>query len=542
MNFFAPLLLAFASVAGQMPVTTSQCDNARTGANLHETVLNPGNVNQRQFGKLFSFAVDGDVYAQPLYVPALSIPGKATHDVLFVATEHDSVYAFDAAGNRAQPLWTASFTDSAKGITPVPAQAVGCPFIEPEVGITPTPVIDAGTNTLYVLARTREADSSGEAHYWQRLHALDLATGTEKYGGPVIIRASVETENGGLLGLLHSRVEFLALHENPRAALLLSQGKVYLTWASSCDVPPYHGWVMAYDSRTLKQISAFLTSPDATQSGIWQSDTGPAADEQGNVYVSTGNGVFDAAKGGHDYGDSLLKLGFTGSALMVKDYFTPFNEAQLSREDADLGSGGPVLIPPPSPNGPRLVVVGGKGGVIYVLNRERMGKFHAGSDANAIQTISLQKSIKSAPAYWNGHLFYIAGDDVLRDFAVQADGRLQPACVSKADVREPGATPAVSANNKRDGIVWFIETKIWNGNDRAATLHAYEAANVAHELYNSDQDRTRDLAGTARRFNIPTVANGRVYVGASGAVDVYGLLPGAPESKAALKSRRTPRP
>ncbi len=496
-------------------------------------------MNAREFGKLFSLSVDGDVYAQPLYVPGVAVPGKGTHDLLLIATEHDSVYAFDAAESAA-PLWAVHFADAAKKIAPVPAEAAGCPFIAPEIGITSTPVVDLATHTLYVLVRTREPDLSGNARYWQRLHALNVSTGREKFNGPLTIRATISTSNGGLLGLGRGSVDFLALHENPRAALLLSQSKLYLTWASSCDVGPYHGWVMAYDARTLKQLSTFNTSPETMESGIWQSDTGPAADENGNVYVSTGDGVFDAASGGRDYGDSLLKLNLTNSGIRVADYFTPFDEAQLSREDADLGSGGPILVRAQSPGEPNLVVVGGKGGVIYILNRDRLGKFHLANNAHAMQTIPLGKSIKSAPAYWNGHVYYVAGDDVLRDFALRR-GRLELNSTSREEIREPGATPTISADGSSDGIVWFIESKVWNGTDRAASLYAYDAANVAHELYSSDMNRKRDLAGIGRRFNIPTVANGRVYMGASAEVDVYGLLsPGTGKSPGGVRSSAHP--
>jgi hypothetical protein len=236
--------------------------------------------------------------------------------------------------------------------------------------------------------------------------------------------------------------------------------------------------------------------------------------------------VFDAATGGRDYGETLLKLAPVGNELKARDYFTPFDQAQLSRDDADLGGGGPVLISRQPASGVRFIVVGGKGGVIYVLNADLMGKFHEGSNANALQTIALGKSIKSAPAYWNGHVYYVACDDVLRDFATRG-GHLQLAGISREQIREPGATPTISANGTTDGIVWFIETRIWNGTDRNAVLHAYDAADVTHELYSSD-NKPADQAGIARRFNIPTVANGRVYVGCSREVDVYGLLAAHP--------------
>ncbi|MBV8864708.1 MAG: hypothetical protein JO210_04830, partial [Acidobacteriaceae bacterium] len=238
-------------ISGQ--ITTSQYDNARTGANLKETVLTPKNVNTNDFGKLFELYVDGDVYAQPLFLPHLSIPGKGEHDILLVATERDIVYAFDAVGTPATPLWKVSFTNHTR-VTPVDAESVGCPFISPQVGITSTPVIDPQTGTLYVLARTAEIDSAGTLRFWQRLHALEVRTGEEKFGGPVVIGASYKSPASSVFGMFSETISFGALHENPRAALTLANGMVYLTWASSCDVGPYHGWIMAYDARTLRQV------------------------------------------------------------------------------------------------------------------------------------------------------------------------------------------------------------------------------------------------------------------------------------------------
>jgi len=259
---------------------------------VHEVTLEPANVNSRQFGKIFSFKVDGDVYAQPLYLPRVPIPGKGLHNVVYIATEHDSVYAFDADGRPSEPLWHASFLSS--GVRAVPSGDVSCPFIAPEIGITPTPVIDLRSGTLYVLARTKESQGFfGEPRFVQRLHALAVTTGVEKLGGPVEIKARVPGQSaGGSRG----QVDFNPLLELPRAGLLLANGQVYLTWASSCDVHPYHGWVMAYDARTLRQTAVFNTSPDSGESGIWQSDNGPASDEQGNVYVVTGNGTFHGAE------------------------------------------------------------------------------------------------------------------------------------------------------------------------------------------------------------------------------------------------------
>jgi hypothetical protein len=489
----------------------------RTGANSAETVLTPRNVNDKRFGKLFVVPVDGEVYTQPLYFPNLEIPGKGVHNVVFVATEHDSVYALDAAGRPAAPLWQVSFLDSAAGVNPVSDRDMACPFISPEVGITPTPAIDPASRTLYVLVRTAERGPDRNPRFYQRLHALDLATGAERPGSPVLIRASVETSS--FFGLFSKEVNFHALLENPRAALLLAGGNVYLSWGSACDVGPYHGWVLAYDARTLKPTGVFNTSPDAEESGIWQSDAGIAADRDGAVYAVTGNGKFDAAAGGRDYGDSVLKLALHNGALRVRDYFTPFDERRLNGADIDLGSSGPVLLPDqPGPH-PHLLVAAGKAGVVYLIDRDRMGGFHAGSNSHAVQTLQVGTGAFGAPAYWNGHLYYANRQDALKDFAVE-NGRLveAPAHRSAAQFTHPGAIPSVSANGTKDGIVWLAVGHGRNrqGNDSDATLYAYDAADVGRELYSAE-------LGSSVRFAVPTVADGRVYIGARRMLYVYGL-------------------
>ncbi len=489
-------------------VLTAQYDNARTGATTHETSLTPANVNAAQFGKIGGYAVDGDVYAQPLYVPRVELPGKGAHDLIFVATEHDSVYAFDAAAPSAGPLWHVNLLNRAAGENTVRAVDVQCPFIAPEIGITPTPVIDYATGTLYVLARSRQGGGAfSMPHFIQKLHALAITTGAEKFGGPMEIHAA----------------GFDAQRELPRAALLLSAGQVYLTWGSSCDVGPYHGWVMAYDAHTLSQTAVFNTSPAAGLSGIWQSDNGPAADEQGDVYVATGNGKFTAAAGGRDFGDSLLKLRLAGRSLTVADYFTPANEKALDRDDDDLGSGGPMLIPAQSQRRP-LALIGGKDGNLYLLDRDRLGKYEAAAGAAGPQTIHVRGGIYSAPAYWNGHVYILSAGDYLSDFALQNDLLDPKPKALGGRFGNPGATPAISANGNANGIVWLIETKTWNGEDRPAVLHAYDAANVARELFNTEQNAARDRPGLALRFTIPLVANGRVYIGVKRRVEVYGLL------------------
>ncbi len=508
-------VFAIAALASAQRVTTSQYDNARTGANLNETKLTTRNVNAQHFAKLFTLRVDGDVYAQPLFLGGVEIPGKGRHDVLFIATEHDSVYAFDAYGNPSTPLWQASFLR--KGLTTVPALYASCPFISPEIGITSTPVIDPDTGTLYVLARTMDRSGFFENTYAQHLHALAVTTGVEKFGGPVEIRASI---SGSGSGSSSGKLSFNPLRDNPRAALLLNRGAIYLTWASACDVGPYHGWVMAYRAGSLKQEAVFNASPDADDSGIWEGDTGPAADQSGNIFLATGNGRFDAGKGGRDYGDSLLKL--NGESLKLSDYFAPYNAADLDASDSDLGSGGPMLLPDQSGAHPHLAVVEGKGGVLYLVDRDQMGHWQAGNNSHSLQTIAVPDGVFGSMAYWNHYVYVLSDGDALRQFAV-IDGKLSPKAASSFS--GVSATPTISANGLGDGIVWVLRSKSWNGADQPAALYAYDAANVAHELYNSEQNVGRDRAGLALRFNIPMVVNGHVYVGTKHEVDVYGLLP-----------------
>ena len=516
LSFLTPVLSPQA-LASQPQLTTSQYDNSRTGANPNETTLTPQNVHSHDFGKLFSLRVDGDVYAQPLYLPGLEIPGRGKHDVLFVATEHDSVYAFDS-NTKAPPLWHVNFTNPATGITTVPGQAVRCPFINPEVGITSTPVIDVPRNTLFILARTREQAASNNPQYAQRLHALDTRTGEERPGSPVVIQASVPVQTG--VATPHN-LNFDPLLENPRAALLLVNGTVYLSWGSSCDVGEYHGWVMAYDAQTLMQKAVFNTSPNGKESGIWQSDTGPAADTGGNVFVVTGNGDFAPAR--RDYGDTMLKLALEHDRLIVRDYFTPHDQEMLSKKDLDLGAGGPLLLPDQNGAHSHLALVGGKDGNLFVIDRDRMGQYHAASD-EVVQTVKLKGSLHAAPAYWNGHVYVFGDADVLHELLLNG-GKLERAHDGSMGPVDPGATPTVSANGDRDGIVWTVSTRNWEIiPERLAVLHAFDAADVSREIYNSEQEFDRDRAGISVRFTIPSVVNGRVYVGTRSEVNVYGLL------------------
>jgi hypothetical protein len=513
----ATLVVVHASLCTAQ-VTTSQYDNTRTGATLNETILTPQNVNAQRFGKLGAFKVDGPVYAQPLFVSNVEISGKGTHDVLYIATEHDSVFAFDANRPGDPPLWQVSFLDKARGTVPLSEDIVQCPFIRPEVGITSTPVIDIKTGTFYVLARTMIRHATGDNEYFQHLHALAITTGVEKFGGPKLVTASVP---GRGAGRNNRQVDFDPLHENPRAALTLANKSVYMEWASSCDVDPYHGWVMAYDPQTLAQKAVLNVDPDGSEAGIWLSDTGPAVDSDGNLYVPTGNGTFDATSGGRDYGDSVLKL--DGSSLAVRDYFTPFDQEAILAGDSDVGSSGPTLLPDqPGPHR-HLLLQPTKHSILYVIDRDQMGKFHADRDAIP-QKIRMAGAGLGAMAYWNAHVFFAASDDYLRDYAIR-NGRLTPSASSSIKFETSGATPSISADGQKNAIVWAISTKVWDAPDsRPAVLYAFDATRLGQPIYTSEQNSARDRAAFATRFVIPVVINGRVYFGTRSEVEVYGLL------------------
>lgn len=530
------LAIAFSSILLSCPgcwpqITTSQYDNLRTGATLNEKTLTPQNVNAKEFGKLGAFKVDGAVYAQPLWVPGLEIPGKGKLNVLFIATEHDSVYAFDSDRPGDAPLWQVSFLDKKRDVTTVPSWDAHCPFIQPEIGITSTPVIDLQTGTLYVLARTMIGHMLSSNEYFQHLHGLAITTGAQKFGGPKLITASVPGKGAGAA---NGQVRFDPLLENPRAALLLVNNSLILTWGSSCDVDPYHGWIMAYDPATLAQKAVLNVTPDGTEGGIWASDTGLGADAAGNVYVPTANGTFDAAAGGRDYGDTLLKLtvqdslhgssrdGAQGSSIQIHDYFTPFNEAQLSEGDADLGSSGPTLLPDqPGPHR-HLLLQPTKGSMIYMIDRDQMGGFHKEGD-RIVQRIRTAGGGYGAMVYWNGHVFFASSDDSLHDYQVK-NGQLVLNRSSSTRFENPGATPTVSANGNQNALVWAVATKTWNGPDRPAVLYAFDASKIDQPIYTSEENSKRDRAALATRFVVPVVANGRVYFAARGEVEVYGLL------------------
>jgi len=502
----------------QVNVLTQHNDNFRTGQNISETVLTPANVNTGSFGKLFSQTVDGAIYAQPLYMSGINIPGQGVHNMVYVATENASVYAFDADNNQganSKPLWTASFTDPAMGITAVPSSDEGCGDIAPEIGITGTPVIDPSTNTLYVVANTKENGT-----YVQRLHALDVTTGAEKFGGPVEIQGTYDGQT------------FNALITNQRAGLLLQGGVVYIGWASHCDFGPFTGWIMAYDARTLTQKHVWTVTTNYGDGGVWMGGTGLAGDGQGNIFFATGNGTFDAAMWGCQFGDSIVKMGMaTGrlrsaasSTFRVKDYFTPEDQEYLDENDFDLGSGGVVLLPPQPGTSAQLLVQSGKEGTIFLANRASLGGYDPNADNN-LQTLHLAVGgIYGAPAYWNSTVYFWGVRDYLKAFSI-TNGMLSttPVATGSVAINYPTTTPSVSANGNANGIVWGIDASAYSSSG-PAVLRAFDATSLGNELYDSSQNSSRDNPGGAVKFSVPTIANGKVYVGTASMLSVYGLL------------------
>jgi len=502
----AALLPGVACLQAQVNVLTYHNDLFRTGQNLSETILTPSSLQAGAFGELFSAPVDGQVYAQPLYMWGLNVAGKGVHNVLFVVTEHDSVYALDADSNtgaNAAPLWRTSFLNPAAGVSSVPADNLGCNVIAPEVGITGTPVIDPATGTLYVVAMTLEDFGQTYVH---RLHALDVTTGLEKPGSPVEIEASAPGTGDG-----NSTVTFRPWLYKERAGLLLLNGAVYTFWSSHCDAGGYHGWVIGYDANTFKRVAVYTSSPNWEAGSIWQSGAAPAADANGNIYIVTGNGTFDADRGGADFGDSVIKLSTT-HGLSVADYFTPFNAALLDVKDIDLGSGGALLLPDSAgtPQHPHLLITGGKEGRIYLLDRDGLGHFVSGADSQIVQSLPAAVGpLFGIPAYFNNTVFFGPRNGALKAFPI-SNGLLAEAPSSESTGTIPylGSVPAVSSNGLKDGIVWTICPD---------ALHAYEARNLANELY-------RGNFGSYIKFSTPTIANGKVYVGTANSVSVFGFL------------------
>ncbi|MDE3136761.1 MAG: pyrrolo-quinoline quinone [Acidobacteriota bacterium] len=495
-------------------VLTYHNDLARTGLDPGETILTPANVNAASFGRLFSDPVDGFVYAQPLYMSGVSIPGKGTHNVVYVATENDTVYALDA-DRAGPPLWRASLLE---GGSAVPSTAFACGQIVPRVGITGTPVIDRATGTLYVVAMI-EHTASGHTTYAQRLHALNIATGAEKPGGPVTIAGSVPGKGAGNNGGKLAFDGFLHLN---RPGLALANGVIYIAFGSHCDLGDYHGWVMAYGAGDLRLRAAFSTTPNGSQGAIWETGDAPAVDAKGNVYVLTGNGTFSAASRGADYSDSFLKLALSGNTLRAIDFFTPYDEKGLDEQDLDIGSGGALLVPDQTGQHAHLVVGAGKNGVIYVVDRDHLGRYNANGDAQIVQAVRGQISPNfSTPAYWNGHIYIGSASQPLKAFAVTGKGlSAAPVSQSPDSFDYPGTTPAVSSNGNKNAIVWGLDTGGYVAGS-PTILRAYDATDLAHELYtNAHTGR----GGPGVKFATPTVAHGMVYYGTQNSLEVYGLL------------------
>ena len=568
-----------AKAAAFAGVLTYHNDEARIGANVHESILTPSNVNAGDFGKLFTVAVDGDVYAQPLYLPRVSIPAQGTHNVIYTATENNSVYAIDADDPKGLILWHAQLGPSLS-FEDLPAGT--CTVIVPRVGITGTPVIDSSTKTLYVVDRVFD---HGKHEY--QLHALDVSTGKDRPGSPLLLSASV---TGKGEGNVNGKISFDPTLQLQRTGLALSRGKLYIAFGSTCDFGNYHGWILAYDAATLSQVSAFVTTPNASRGGIWQSGAAPSVDPEGGVYVVTGDGTFNALAGGSDYGDSFLKLTLApDDHWKVQDYFTPFDQERLDTLNDDLGSSGTVLLPDqPGPH-PHLLVSAGKNGTIYLVDRDAMGHNRHDNNNQIVQSLpgALPK-IDSTAAYWRGEAaqwVYINGvGGPLQQYSL-AEGKLSSQPVSHSDelFGYPGSTPAISSDGKSNGIVWVVGTAqpdtrkvvgaylhrivqstrdlvheprtffrkvvirvkllfhspsiFWASLkkllprrtpevlNRPAILRAYDAGDVSNLLYDSTEaPQDRDQADLPVKFVVPTIANGKVYFGTQSHLDVYGLL------------------
>lgn len=503
---------------------THHNDNFRTGQNLSETVLTPTNVNSANFGKLFSFVIDGISFASPLYVANVNVPGQGFHNVVYVATEHDSVYAFDADGLRTNPLWQVSFINPAAGVTPVPCGDTGdCGDIPNEIGITSTPVIDPASGTLYVVAKTKEV-IGGSTSYVQRLHALDVTTGAEKFGGPVVIQASVPGTGVGSQG---GQLPFLPLRENQRTALLLLNGVLYFGFGSHGDIPPYHGWVLGYNATTLQQTFALCITPNNEGAGVWQGGGGLATDATGNIYFATGDGTFNVNTGGIDYGDSYVKMSPTG---VILDYFTPHDQLALDQGNLDLCAGGVLLLPDQPGVHPHMMIGAGKNATAYLVDRDNMGHFNPNNDSHAVQTLpnifpngTPEPGNFIAPVYFHGYVYFSPVNDTLQVFHL-SNGLLTTAPTSRSSeiYSMPGGTLAISANGNTNGILWAVQR---NGTTAPGVLRAYDPSNLGIELYNSSQAGSRDTLDFAAKYSVPLVANGRVFVSSMSQLTAYGLLP-----------------
>lgn len=504
----------------QTSVTQSRYDRFPTAANTRETTLTASNVNAASFGKLYSYYVDGAVYAQPLYLPSVQIPGRGARNVLYVATMNDKLYAFDA-DQAGPPLWLRDFTDETAGVTPVLVVDItndNALNIVGNVGIEGTPVIDPAAGSIYLVVRTKE-----QGKYFQRLHKLDLTTGKDQIPPATIEAAVPSTARDATDGQLH----FDPKAGNQRPALVLVNGQVVIAWASHEDFPPYHGWIMTYDGATLKQTGAVSTTPNSDAGGIWQSGRGPAVDSSGNAYFAVGNGGWN---GKTDFGSSILKLQIGAADLAVVDSFTPHDYGAINEQDADIGSTGPLVIP-----GTSILICGSKRGIIYVLDTGKMGRMTA-NDEGLLQTLEVNGGrVMAGPAYWDGPsgptLFIWCETDFPKAFRFK--GRLfDPMPVLKGTVAShasPGGAITISSDGKRPGtgILWGTVTtgKSADHGNQPGVFHAFNAETL-REIWNSEQRPERDRLGTLVKFVPPLVVAGKVYIpNYDNGVNVYGLLP-----------------
>jgi hypothetical protein len=537
--YFVGLICAVClGAAAQVNVLTSHNDNARTGANTNETLLTPINVSTNGFGELFAQPVDGPVYTQPLYVSALAIPGKGTHNVVFVGTQHASVYAFDADSNRGSnspPLWHTSFINPAAGITSASTlDAVDFPYedchtFNSEIGIVGTPVIDLPSQTLYIVARTKEPappPNNQTLIQIQRLHALDITTGLERSNSPVVIDAIVpgtgQDSSGGF-------VRFNPGREIQRSALLLSSGVVYISFASYCDLDPFHGWVIAYDAHSLQQVGAYNVSPNGSRGAIWMSGAGPAASADGSVFCVTGNGIFDSSGSPTNFGDSFIKL-TPAPSLVITDYFTPFDQGSMNTADNDLGSGGVLLLPDSAGSAahPHLMVGCGKLGKLYLIDRDNLGHYNPAADTQLVQSFNIYSAQAGAPhffglpVFFNGRLYIQGVGEYLKAFSISnALFNTTPFSQSPDSPGFRGATPSISANGTTNGIVWQMTLTSGIG----TSFRAYNAENLSQRLYDSLGSSQIGLPDQISylKFVVPTIANGKVYLADGDSLTVFGL-------------------
>ena len=513
------LCAALASTAAD--VVTYHNDIARTGQNLQETILTTGNVNSSTFGKLFTVPVDGIIDAEPLYLSSVSIPGKGTHNVVYAVTENDSVYAFDADAGTS--LWQVSVLGSGES----PSDDHGCGQISPQIGVTSTPVIDRASGphgTIYVVATSKSSSNT----YFQRIHALDVTTGAEEFGGPVAVKARYPGTGDNSH---HGYVIFDPGQYAERQGLLLLNHVIYTGWTSHCDQRPYTGWLIGYDESTLTQTSVLNLTPNGSEGSIWQTGSGIASDGQ-NLFFLDANGTFDTTlnkkgfpnKG--DYGNGFLKVSTANRKLRVADYFNMSGTVQESNNDEDLGSGGAIVLPGMKDSTGkvrRLAIGAGKDQNIYIVDRTNMGKFNPNNDNAIYQEIDgvLGGGEWATAAYFAGNIYFgPVGNNLMQFQFSKARLSTSPHSKSAASFTYPGSTPSVSANGSSNGIVWAIEHS-----DPNDVLHAYAAGNLANELYNSSQaGNQRDQFGSASHFGTPMIVNGKVYVGTTSNVTVFGLL------------------